>query len=156
MCYTYHALPINLTERKVKVFQITITYPTVEDAILALSALRAYEAGAGTAKPVRQSKATAVGTKPTAEAEKAAALEKKAEPSAESEKTKPAGDAKTLDYDVDVAPKLSEAVKTNRAAAVDTLTKYDAKTGKQLKPEQYAGFLADLAAALAGGEEDLA
>ena len=45
-----------------------------------------------------------------------------------------------------VGAAITAMVRSNRQKAVDTLAKYGAKKGPDLKPEQYAAFLADLEA----------
>lgn len=52
---------------------------------------------------------------------------------------------KVIRYE-EVARAITEAAKTNRAHAVATLAKFQAAKGIELKPEQYADFLAALAA----------
>jgi hypothetical protein len=47
-----------------------------------------------------------------------------------------------------VAAAITNAVKVSRQKAVDTLASFGARTGPELKPEQYAPFLKALAHAL--------
>ena len=52
--------------------------------------------------------------------------------------------ATTITYD-QVAKAITEGVKADRAKVVAALTKFGAKKGPDLKPEQWAEFLAELA-----------
>lgn len=59
-------------------------------------------------------------------------------------------DDKVLDYKADVTPVLLDVHKLKgRDALKDLLTKFDAKTGDKLKPEQYADIVAQAKAILA-------
>lgn len=82
-------------------------------------------------------------TAPSAQEEEAAAPESSAEAS-------PGDDhpAAEVDYDRDLKPRIIELTRKDRDAAVALLGKFGAKTGKDLKPEQYADALAQLQAAL--------
>ena len=117
---------------------VTLTFPTYEDTIIALSKLRA--------GPQPEVKAEA--TKPKAEAKKA-----EAEAEAETKTTEP--ESAGLVYETDVAPKIAAAVKTNRADVIAVLGRFEAKTGKDLKPEQYADFLEQLTTRLESAGSDL-
>jgi len=103
--------------------QVTLTYASLEDAIVDLAKLRA------AAKPA---------DKPDPKAETPAPAPK----TAKKDKAEP---APTLDYDKDVAPVIAKAVAGNRAEVIETLTRFGAKTGKQIKPEDYSDFLEQLA-----------
>ena len=130
---------------------VTLTFPTYEDTIIALSKLRAgpqpevkVEAAKPDPKPETKAETPKAETKPKAEATKPKAEAKKAEP-------EPAGPV----YETDVAPKIAAAVKTNRADVIAVLGRFEAKTGKDLKPEQYADFLEQLTARLEAAAADL-
>lgn len=132
---------------------VTLTFPTYEDTIIALSKLRAGpqpEVKPETVKPDPKAEAKAE-TKPKAEATKPKAEAKKAE--AETKTTEP--ESAGLVYETDVAPKIAAAVKTNRADVIAVLGRFEAKTGKDLKPEQYADFLEQLTARLEAAAADL-
>lgn len=121
---------------------VTLTFPTYEDTIIALSKLRAGpqpEVKPETAKPdpkpdpkpETKAETPKAETKPKAEAKKT-----------EAKKTEP--ESTGLVYEADVAPKIAAAVKTNRADVIAVLGRFGAKTGKDLKPADYASFLEDL------------
>ena len=132
---------------------VTLTFPTYEDTIIALSKLRAGpqpEVKPETVKPDPKAEAKAE-TKPKAEATKPKAEAKKAE--AETKTTEP--ESAGLVYETDVAPKIAAAVKTNRADVIAVLGRFEAKTGKDLKPEQYADFLEQLTTRLEAAAADL-
>ena len=44
-----------------------------------------------------------------------------------------------------MAPAIAKAVTGNRAEVIEILTRFGAKTGKQIKPADYADFLEQLA-----------
>lgn len=132
---------------------VTLTFPTYEDTIIALSKLRAGpqpEVKPETAKPdpkpdpkpETKAETPKAETKPKAEAKKT-----------EAKKTEP--ESTGLVYETDVAPKIAAAVKTNRADVIAVLGRFEAKTGKDLKPEQYADFLEQLTARLEAAAADL-
>ncbi len=129
---------------------VTLTFPTYEDTIIALSKLRAGpqpEVKPETVKPDPQPET------PKAEAPKAETKKTETKPKAEAKKAEPepAGPV----YETDVAPKIAAAVKTNRADVIAVLGRFEAKTGKDLKPEQYADFLEQLTARLEAAAADL-
>lgn len=132
---------------------VTLTFPTYEDTIIALSKLRAgpqpevkVEAAKPDPKPETKPETKAetpkAETKPKAEAKKT-----------EAKKTEP--ESTGLVYETDVAPKIAAAVKTNRADVIAVLGRFEAKTGKDLKPEQYADFLEQLTTRLEAAGADL-
>lgn len=100
---------------------VTLTFPTYEDTIIALSKLRTETPKAEAAKPAPDRK-----------------------PEAPKAETKPEPESTTIVYETDVAPKIAAAVKTNRADVIAVLGRFGAKTGKDLKPADYASFLEDL------------
>lgn len=128
---------------------VTLTFPTYEDTIIALSKLRAgpqpevkAEATKPETKPETKAETPKAETKPKAEAKKT-----------EAKKTEP--ESTGLVYETDVAPKIAAAVKTNRADVIAVLGRFEAKTGKDLKPEQYADFLEQLTTRLEAAAADL-
>lgn len=140
---------------------VTLTFPTYEDTIIALSKLRAGpqpEVKPETVKPDPKAEAKAEAkaeTKPKAEATKPKAEAKKAEAEAEAETKTTEPESAGLVYETDVAPKIAAAVKTNRADVIAVLGRFEAKTGKDLKPEQYADFLEQLTTRLEAAGSDL-
>ena len=134
---------------------VTLTFPTYEDTIIALSKLRAGpqpEVKPETVKPDPQPE-TPKAEAPKAEAPKAETKKTETKPKAEAKKAEPepAGPV----YETDVAPKIAAAVKTNRADVIAVLGRFEAKTGKDLKPEQYADFLEQLTTCLEAAAADL-
>jgi hypothetical protein len=59
------------------------------------------------------------------------------------------GDCYDLDYDADVKPKITALAAKSRQSAIDVLATFGAKNGKELKPEDYAAFIAAADEALA-------
>jgi hypothetical protein len=85
---------------------------------------------------------------PTAEAAVAAAPAQSTAPAAPQPDTVPAATvssaAESVTYD-QVARAITASVKVNREHTIDTLAKFGARKGPELKPAQYAAFLAALA-----------
>lgn len=139
---------------------VTLTFPTYEDTIIALSKLRAGpqpEAKPETAKPADpkpdpkpEAKAEASDPKPEAPKRGPGRPPKAAEA-----KPEPDPESTTIVYETDVAPKIAAAVKTNRADVIAVLGRFGAKTGKDLKPEQYADFLEQLTTRVEAAGTDL-
>lgn len=121
---------------------VTLTFPTYEDTIIALSKLRTETPKAEAAKPAPDPKPEApkANSDSKPEAPKRG-LDRAAAPKTE---TKPEPESTGLVYETDVAPKIAAASKTNRADVIAVLGRFGAKTGKDLKPADYASFLEDL------------
>lgn len=135
---------------------ITVEFDTHEEAITALATLRG---GDNVAKPVADKAVKPAGKSvektDTPAASKPAADTKK-EPAAQEEATgkgASSGDAKVYDYTTEVGPAIANAAKTHRAAAVALLTEFGAKSGKDLKAEQYTSFMEKLAEAVKPAED---
>ena len=126
---------------------VTMTFATYEDTIIALSKLRAGpqpEVKPETAKPDPKPDPKPEAPKANSDSKPEApkrGLDRAAAPKTE---TKPEPESTGLVYETDVAPKIAAAVKTNRADVIAVLQRFDAKTGKDLKPADYAAFLEDL------------
>lgn len=115
---------------------VTLTYTSLEDAITDLAKLRV-----GTVKPDPKPETTKADAAPAAEATKP-----KTKPKAQPEpEPAPAPAPVEFDYDKDVAPAIAKAVTGNRAEVIETLLRFGAKTGKQIKPADYGDFLEQLA-----------
>lgn len=128
--------------------KITLEYATLEEAITAMATLKGTKTPAAeTAKePATGKSAGATGkaksTEPAATVASTAA-EKKADVQLTQPAASPAPSG-SVDY-APVAAAIAEAAKTHRAELVALLSKFGAKSGKELKPEQYADFGAQLA-----------
>jgi len=123
---------------------VTLPYTSLEDAITDLAKLRV-----GTVKPdpkPETTKADAATPAPAAET-KPKATKPKAETPAPAPADPPAAAPAPVefDYDTDVAPAIAKAVTGNRAEVIEILTRFGAKTGKQIKPADYGDFLEQLA-----------
>jgi len=120
--------------------QVSMSFESFEDAITALAKLRIPEA-----KTAAVTGTVAADLAPEKEAPKPGPG-RPAKPAARPPAPPPAAETTTpaLDYDTEVGPAIAAAVVTNRAEVVEVLTRFGAKTGKQLKPEQYAEFLEQL------------
>ena len=121
---------------------VTLTYTSLEDAITDLAKLRV-----GTVKAVPEPKPEAAAPAPVAETTKPKATKPKAATPAPAPADPPAAAPAPVefDYDKDVAPAIAKAVTGNRAEVIEILTRFGAKTGKQIKPAAYADFLEQLA-----------
>lgn len=132
---------------------VTLRFATLELAITALAAVRAtgtdtkVEASTGPkadapAKPAKETKppAKTAETAPTADTAQTAASETKATASV------------AVNRD-EMAAAIKNAAKTHRDVVVDTLAKFGAKVGKDVKDDQVAPFLAALAEAMKGGDD---
>lgn len=115
--------------------QVTLTYASLEDAITDLAKLRV-----GAVKT-----ADKPDPKPETPAPKAEAPKKTETPSPPPPAADPPPPPVEFDYDKDVAPAIAKAVSGNRAEVIEILTRFGAKTGKQLKPADYGDFLEQLA-----------
>jgi hypothetical protein len=130
---------------------ISVEYDNTEDAILGLSALRG---GDNVAKPV-----TKETTKPGKSVEKtdspAATKPDAAKPGGAPEggtSTAASSGEGGISYDT-VTAKIKAAVETHRPQVIETLTAFEAKSGKDLKPKDYAAFLQKLEQATAPAED---
>ena len=122
---------------------VTLQFPSLEDAILSLAKLRGSDAKvevAPNAPAASTKKATVADTKPSA-----AKTDAPATPPAASSAPAPASDDV---YKVKVSPAIGAGAAKDRSATATVLGQFGAKTGKDLKPEQYDEFLAALAKAL--------
>lgn len=121
--------------------QVTLTYASLEDAITDLAKLRV-----GTVKTAPDAKPETAAPAPAAET-KPKATKPKAEAPAPAPADPPAAAPAPVefDYDKDVAPAIAKAVTGNRAEVIEILTRFGAKTGKQIKPADYGDFLEQLA-----------
>jgi hypothetical protein len=127
--------------------KVTLEFADAESAITALAKLRAPETkDVASPKADKPSKPTtpakteaAAPTPPSAPASQAAAAPASSASVAAS--STPAGP--TFD---EVKAAIAITAATDRPRAVATLAKFGAKAGKDLKPEQYAAFVADLTA----------
>jgi hypothetical protein len=138
------------------VYTITLEYQTLEEAITALATLRNPETAPKPDVKVKTEKAVTAPkpasdamTVPSAsgkqgvEAGQRDASEKRAkEPSASA-----TGDASADPY-APVGALIKKLAATHRAQVLATLTEFKAANGKELKPEQYAGFIEKLEAAV--------
>ncbi len=133
--------------------EIKLTFLSPEDAISALAMLRSGGArlAVDPSMLVPGAKAEAAAPKPDgAKPEKATKPEKaaasaptaSAAPAAASA-TQPSASSAQVDY-AGVAERITKGVATHRAEVVALLKKFDAKNGKELKPEQYADFAAQM------------
>ncbi|OZI58725.1 hypothetical protein [Bordetella genomosp. 1] len=108
--------------------------------------------------------------KPAASSQ-ASQTQNSADSSTDSSKTTQAGDAGAssknsgaatgdddtpIDYDADVKPRVLKIAQTSRDKVVALLQRYGAKTGKDLKADQYASFVADADRVLSGEYDPLA
>ena len=145
--------------------EVKLAFASYEEAISALAAVRqaiGKEAAAPKAETSEKQQAKPEkATKPAAKPETAAPEKKDAEGSAPTAAAGPTGASQTpateskspgISSDV-LGAKIKEAVAVNRAVVVETLAKYGAKAGKDLKAEQYADVLADLEKALTPAED---
>ncbi len=132
--------------------EIKLVFPNYEAAISALAAVRANgaEVKAETPKPEVKDAATptkaekpvkvkVVATEPTA-----AAVQTAASPTPPAESQSPTTSSGATATKEQVTAAITETVKTDRQKVVDTLTSFGAKSGKDLKPEQYHDFLVKL------------
>lgn len=135
--------------------KVTLEFANAEDAISALALLRGSKLATdpslvvpaatkdktagksdGATDKKKSTEPAATGGTPTAEGKKADAPQTQASESS--------GQAGSMSYDV-VGAAITAAAKTHRTETVALLTKFGAKSGKDLKPEQYADFSAQLA-----------
>ena len=122
--------------------KITLEFATAEDAILALAKLRPSDAKVEAAPapkpeaaPTKPVKDKAAASSPSAApAPTAAPATPPAASPAPADAYKPVGDA--------IAKKVADG---HKPAAVALLAEFGAKSGKDLKPEQYPDFMAKLA-----------
>jgi hypothetical protein len=138
--------------------KVTVEFPTAEDAIEGLARLRGVAGIAGVVKPETAKDKTESPKKeaaaPAPKAEKVAASPSTAPaPAAAAPKVEASSAGSTADGYEPVGAAISAAAKTNRAAVVATLAEFSAKSGKDLKPEQYAPFTAALTEALKPAED---
>jgi hypothetical protein len=127
--------------------KVTLEFADAESAITALAKLRAPETkDVASPKADKPSKPTtpakteaAAPTPPTAQASPAA-------PAAAPATQPPAPSAPAGPTFDDVKAAIAITAATDRPRAVATLAKFGAKAGKDLKPEQYAAFVAELTA----------
>jgi cytoskeletal protein RodZ len=138
--------------------EIKMVFPSYEAAISALAACRALgtEGKAETPKPAAKTEPDPKPTKAEAKAaEKAKAAETPptaataptaASPTPPTESPSPGTSSGATKEQVTEA--ITAAVKTDRQKVVDTLTSFGAKSGKDLKPEQYHDFLVKLSEAM--------
>jgi hypothetical protein len=124
--------------------QVTLTFATLEIAITALAALRSTDAkvevapnaaAPASAPTPEKTKKAAASSPSAAPAPTAAPATPPAASPAPADAYKPVGDA--------IAKKVADG---HKPAAVALLAKFGAKSGKELKPEQYDTFMAELAA----------
>lgn len=129
---------------------VTLTYANLDEAITALAKIRVdtKEPAAAAPKPAGAKPKAEAAPAPTAEAKKADAP---ATPPAAS--SPPAAAAASVSYDV-IGPKITAGAKTHRAEVVALLAKFGAKSGKELKPEDYAKFDGEIDALLKPAEEE--
>lgn len=124
--------------------KVTLEFATAAEARAALAALDSAEVNRAddTARASLQAKRDAVkAAKPKAPKEEAPAKVEQAEP-------EPAAEAPTVDYPTVQASILKVANAKGRDRALEILGTFGAKTGKELKPEQYDAALAAFTAAL--------
>lgn len=122
---------------------VTLTYTSLEDAITDLAKLRV-----GTVKPdpkPETTKADAAAPAPAAETKPKTKPKTEAPAPAPADPPAAAPAPVEFDYDKDVAPAIAKAVSGNRAEVIEILTRFGAKTGKQIKPADYGDFLEQLA-----------
>ncbi len=127
---------------------VTLTYANLDEAITALAKIRVDTKEAAAPKPAGAKPKAEAAPAPTAEAKKADAP---ATPPAAS--SPPAAAAASVSYDV-IGPKITAGAKTHRAEVVALLAKFGAKSGKELKPEDYAKFDGEIDALLKPAEEE--
>ena len=125
---------------------VTLQFPSLEDAILSLAKLRGSDAKVEVAPkaPVDPGK-PAKTEKPAATPPSAAKTDAPATPPAASSAPAPASDDV---YKTKISPVIAAGANKDKPATVAVLGQFGAKTGKDLKPEQYDEFLAALAKAL--------
>lgn len=133
---------------------ISVEYDNTEDAILGLSALRGGDnVATGAARIPVKDKTKAADPKP----DSATKTDTPAASSPDAKSAAPAAGTSTAASSGDayaaVSAAISGAVKTHRPQVLETLTAFGAKSGKDLKPEQYDDFLAKLAAVIAPAED---
>ena len=134
--------------------EIKLTFATLELAITAMAAVRAVEGKTDkpeTAKPEAAPKEVAApATKPKAAADKptAAPAPTAAPTPPKTESSAPSG----IEYKV-VGDAIKAAVTTHREQVVALLGEFKAKTGKDLKPEDYPAFTVKLGAITAPADD---
>lgn len=128
-------------------FSIIIQCATVEIAISMLAAIRATGSAAEVVTTTK-AKPGKPATDPKVADMKPTVGAAKTESAAQETKGSDA-----IPYDM-VSKAITSGVAKDKAKVVAVLTKHGVKNGKELKPAQYAEFLADLSASL-GAEEDL-
>jgi hypothetical protein len=133
---------------------VTLTFASLDDAILQLAKLRG-SAPAEVAKVTEAPAPKPDGAKPKKDEKPAASAPTASAPPAAAPATPPTASASGAPSYAEVAAMITEKVKTHRAEVVAALTKFSAKNGKELKPEDYAAFAAALTEATKG-EETLA
>lgn len=137
---------------------ITLQFASYEDAITALARLRneATAPKADAPKPEKESKGNAKSPAPTASAPTPAAAPAPA-PAASAPTAAPAPTPGAASSDYEPVGKAIQAAVADgkRPQVVAALGKYGAKSGKELKPENYLAFLDDLAKEISGGNGDL-
>ena len=125
--------------------QVTLHNPAQLNAVLAaLNLGTEAQQEPTTAKPVEIAQARAE-AKPAKQEAKAPAPAPAAAPAPAPAPAAEPAPAAAITYD-QVAKAITDRVKVDRAAVVDTLASFGAKKGTDLKPEQFADFLAALGA----------
>lgn len=138
---------------------ISVEYDNTEDAIIGLSLLRGGDNTVGAARiPVTDKTKKDKGADPKPDSavktDTPAASSPAATTAASGAATSGATSSGEISYDSVVA-KIKASVEKNRAEVLATLGAFDAKSGKDLKPADYAAFLQKLDAAMAPAGDDL-
>lgn len=133
--------------------QVIFNFPSVEEAITGMARLRGLEASAGAPTPGKSATTAPLAAgKPAATAGPATAPAKTAqEPSASA-----TGASAPADAYAPVKQAITDAVVKNKPVVAALLAEFGAKSGKDLKAEQYADFLAKLETAMNPAGDDMA
>ncbi len=123
------------------ILENTATMKALIAAMNAVGLASASAAAVGHAGPIEAKTATK-----EVEVKKPAVTQPAVETPAATPETATASPSEPITYDR-VGKAITDGVKVNRNAVIATLEKFGAKKGPDLKPEQYADFLAELAQA---------
>lgn len=117
--------------------KITYEFATIDEAITHLAKNR------GDAPKVEVPKPAGAKAEKVAKSEPAAPAPTASAAPAAAPSTPPSGSTAQVDY-ASIAERITKGVATHRAEVVALLAKFGAKNGKELKPEQYADFAAQM------------